>query len=149
LGNLCPCCIVVGNSLIMYLIVLNKWETRQLDFVLAFPQAPVETDLYMDIPSDFEVKGNPKEYSLKLINNLYGQKQAGQVWNLHLTKGLKELSFDQSTTDSWIFWRKGVILVIYTDDTIVTGADSISVKKAIDDIAVKCNITSQQKVDDF
>jgi Reverse transcriptase (RNA-dependent DNA polymerase) len=135
--------------LILYLAVLHKWETRQLDFVLAFPQAPVETDLYMDIPAGFEVNGDPKEYALKLINNLYGQKQAGRVWNLHLTKFLKELGFAQSKTDPGIFCRNGVVLVIYTDDTIVKGANSIEVQKAINDIAGKFNITSQQKVDDF
>jgi Reverse transcriptase (RNA-dependent DNA polymerase) len=135
--------------LIMYLAVLRKWETRQLDFVLAFPQAPVEADLYMDIPDGFEVNGNPMEYALKLVNNLYGQKQAGRLWNLHLTKGLKALAFDQGENDLCIFWRKGVILIIYTDDTIVTGEDSAEVQKAIDDIASKFNITSQKKVVDF
>jgi Reverse transcriptase (RNA-dependent DNA polymerase) len=135
--------------LIMYVAILKQWETRQLDFVLAFPQAPVETDLYMDIPSGFEVSGNPKEYALKLINNLYGQKQAGRVWNIHLTKGLQDLGFKQSVSDPCIFWRRGVVLVIYTDDTIVTGADTKEVQKAIDDISSKFTITSQQKVDDF
>jgi Reverse transcriptase (RNA-dependent DNA polymerase) len=42
-----------------------------------------------------------------------------------------------------------VILVIYTDDTIVTGENSNDVQKAIQDIGSKFNITSQQKVDDF
>lgn len=36
--------------LIMMIAVFNEWQTKQLDFVLAFPQAPVETELFMDIP---------------------------------------------------------------------------------------------------
>jgi Reverse transcriptase (RNA-dependent DNA polymerase)/GAG-pre-integrase domain len=31
--------------LVLIMAVLRKWKTKQLDFVLAFPQAPVETDL--------------------------------------------------------------------------------------------------------
>jgi Reverse transcriptase (RNA-dependent DNA polymerase) len=33
--------------LIMNAAALHGWKTHQLDFVLAFPQAPVETDIYM------------------------------------------------------------------------------------------------------
>ena len=72
--------------IIMNLAAMMGWETRQLDFVLAFPQAPVETELYMDIPKGFEVKGSNNQYVLKLKKNLYGQKQAGRVWYKHLTK---------------------------------------------------------------
>jgi Reverse transcriptase (RNA-dependent DNA polymerase) len=128
---------------------LTKWETRHLDFVLAFPQAPVETDLYMEVPAGFKVNGNPKEYALKLVNNLYGQKQAGRVWNKYLTKGLQELGFQQSESDPCISWRKSVILVIFTDDTVVTGPNPNDVEQAIHDIGHKFKITSQPKVDDF
>jgi Reverse transcriptase (RNA-dependent DNA polymerase) len=53
------------------------WVTRQLDFVLAFPQAPVETELYMEISKGFFLEGDKSQHVLKLVNNLYGQKQAG------------------------------------------------------------------------
>ena len=43
----------------------NKWKTRQLDYVLAFPQAPVERELYMQIPKGIRVKGTT-EYALKV-----------------------------------------------------------------------------------
>ena len=36
--------------LILSLVASNNWYTRQLDYVLAFPQAPVERELYMEIP---------------------------------------------------------------------------------------------------
>jgi hypothetical protein len=37
----------------MNMAAIHGWVTRQLDIVLAFPQAPVETDLYMEIPYGF------------------------------------------------------------------------------------------------
>ena len=47
------------NSIRMLLIMtaVHGWHTKQLDYVLAFPQAPVEKELYMKIPRGFEVKG--------------------------------------------------------------------------------------------
>jgi hypothetical protein len=65
--------------------VLRGWHCRQLDFVLAYTQADVECEIYMEIPRGFTVDGNPKDYVLRLEKNLYGLKQASRVWNLHLT----------------------------------------------------------------
>ena len=51
-----------------------------MDFVLAYPQADVECDLYLQVPRGFRVKsGSIRDFALKLIKNLYGQKQAGRV----------------------------------------------------------------------
>jgi hypothetical protein len=48
----------------------------------------------MAIPRGIELEGaNKGDYVLKLLKNLYGQKQGGRVWNQHLVKGLKELGF--------------------------------------------------------
>jgi hypothetical protein len=36
--------------LFLVLSILNGWQTRQVDFVLAFPQADIECPMYMEIP---------------------------------------------------------------------------------------------------
>jgi hypothetical protein len=61
-------------KLILVIAVVKKWEIRQLDFVQAFPQAPVETELCIDLPKGYEVNGDQKTHVLKLIRNVYGQK---------------------------------------------------------------------------
>jgi hypothetical protein len=70
----------------MKLAALKGWQIRQLAFVLAYNQANVETDVYMEIPRGFQMKGKDQAYVLKLKKKLYSQKQAGRVWNRHLTK---------------------------------------------------------------
>jgi hypothetical protein len=51
---------------------------RQIDFVMALPQAPIEMDMYMDLPKGIETElGNSKAHVLKLLQNIYVQKQAG------------------------------------------------------------------------
>ena len=40
----------------------------------------------MKIPKGYQVQdAKSKDYVLKLNNNMYGQKQAGRVWNQFLT----------------------------------------------------------------
>jgi hypothetical protein len=43
-----------------------------------------------------------KDYVLKLEKNLYGQKQAGRVWCLHLKKNLLKLGFKLSEHDECV-----------------------------------------------
>jgi hypothetical protein len=47
--------VVQWTSIRIFLIVaiINGWHSRQIDFVLAYPQADIECDLYMAIPAGF------------------------------------------------------------------------------------------------
>jgi hypothetical protein len=126
----------------MVIATLKGWKTKQLDFVLDFPQAPVETDLYMEKPTGFAMeKRNEKIF--KLMNNLYGQKQAGRVWNLLITEGLIKLGFSQSANDPCIFWRKLVIMIVYTNDTIFTEPCEAEIDKSIKEIGSNFDITKK------
>jgi hypothetical protein len=83
--------------------ILFYWALCQVDFVMAYPQAPIEMDMYMELPSGIHTKhGNSKDHVLKLLANIYGQKQAGQVWNNYLVTKLREINFKQSLIDDCI-----------------------------------------------
>jgi hypothetical protein len=94
---------------------------------MAFTQADVERDLYMELPKNFSMLGtkityaDKDKYVLKLVKNLYGQKQAGKVWYNHLKKKLIKLNFIQSKLDECVFYYRTTIFLIYTDDTILIG----------------------------
>ena len=52
---------------------IQQMEGRQADFVLAFPQAHIETGMYMKLPKGIEMAhGQGKTRVLKLLKNLYG-----------------------------------------------------------------------------
>jgi hypothetical protein len=98
---------------------LNNWHTRQFDFVLANPQEPIEFDLYMEFPKGIQLSsGNSKTHVLRLINNLYGHKQAGRVWNQHLAKVLQKDGFVASRVDECVFYKGKTIFIVYVDDYI-------------------------------
>jgi Reverse transcriptase (RNA-dependent DNA polymerase) len=81
------------------MVSLNKWKVKTFDFVQAFPQAPSEADLYIDVPKGCHIEGDNSQWCLKVLNNVYGQKQAGRVWYQYLTNKLlviNDLKFTQS-----------------------------------------------------
>ena len=125
---------VITWTTIRFLLILSlvhNWHTRQINFVLAYPQAKVSHDLYMLVPDKFKVQnGNLKldqaapppwqqRYKMKLLQNLYGLKDAGATWFNHLKKGLLDRGFKQSQVDPCLFYKKDLILITYVDDCIL------------------------------
>ena len=108
--------------LLLTLIIRSGWHSKQIDYVLAFPQAPIERELYMEIPKGFELESCGKQstpHVLKVHKNVYGQCQASRVWYQYLRdKLVKELKFKQSKIDKCIFYRGRTIYMLYTDDSI-------------------------------
>ncbi len=82
--------------------IIQGWHSKQIDFVVAYTQAPVKRDMYMEIPKGFEVEGDG-DYILQIHKNIYGQKQAGCVWNKHLVGKLKSIGFRQCQSEECVF----------------------------------------------
>ena len=84
--------------------------------------APIKMDMYMELPAGIETKhGDSKTHGLKLLKNLYGQKQASHVWNEFLTIKLRALGFEQSKVDEFVSYFGSVIFIVYIDDGIFLG----------------------------
>ena len=136
------------------LSLLFQWHTRQLDFVLAFPQAPAEVQLFMNFPQGYHYEPgiSPKTHCLQLLRNIYGTKQAPRVWFQYLEKGLKELGFTPSQLDPCLFYRGNVIFMVYIDDCILISPNKDEVDKVIDELKrAKANFTVDDlgDVDDY
>ena len=122
--------------LIFTLAIINKWTIRSIDFVLAFPQADIQTDIYMSppkVPSDFVIPDLPKFTDrftkvYKLLKNLYGLKDAGRTWNEHLKDGLLERGWKQSMIDECLYIKNDMLLIVYVDNACIISPNS----KAID-----------------
>ena len=89
--------------LVMILLLIHGWKTRQVDFILAFPQADIECPMYMELPAGIKMKKGGKTHVLQLIKNLYGQKQADRVWNRHLHSKLASIGFEQSKYNDFLY----------------------------------------------
>ncbi len=50
--------------------IIFCWALRQVDLVMAYPQAPIEMDIYMELPQGIQTAhGNSKDHVLKLKKN--------------------------------------------------------------------------------
>jgi hypothetical protein len=115
--------------------IIFGWYLHQVDFVMAYPQAPIEMDIYMELPQGImTVQGNSKDHVLKLEKNIYGQKQAGHVWNSFLVDKLMSIGFTPSLIDDCVFFRDDVIFMVYVDDGIFLGNNDSKLTDAIRDI---------------
>ena len=110
-----------------------------VDFIQAYPQAPIETDMFMELPQGIEtVQGSSKSHVLQLLSNLYGQKQAGRVWNSYLVDKLEEIGFKPSLVDDCVFYRDNVIFIVYVDDGIFICPDDDGARRPLRCFAGPC-----------
>ena len=71
---------MITVRLILAILKLHNLDSKAINFVLAFPQADLEEDIWMQLPIGFQVDGQSeadydRHYVLKLNNNLYGLQQ--------------------------------------------------------------------------
>jgi hypothetical protein len=131
--------------------ILFQWSLRQVDFVMAYPQAPIEMDIYMELPQGIQTAaGNSKDHVLQLLMNIYGQKQAGRVWNEYLVDKLDSIGFKPSLIDSSVFYRDDVIFMVYVDNGIFLGNNDTQLQDAIKELqGLGLNIEDQGHPADY
>jgi hypothetical protein len=126
-------------------------------FVLAFPQAPVKTDIFMQppkVPPGFAIPDLPslsdrftKVY--QLLKNLYGLKDAGRTWSDHLKKGLIERGWKPSEIDSCLYTKNGIILVLYVDDAILISPFKSKIDFEIKSLQQAYDLTDDGELKDY
>jgi hypothetical protein len=131
--------------------IIFNWALCQVDFVMAYPQAPIEMDIYMELPQGIQTAtGNSKDHVLKLLKNIYGQKQAGRVWNSFLVDKLVSLGYTASLIDDCVFFRGDTIFMVYVDDGIFLGNNDAQLQQAIREIqGLGLNIEDQGHPADY
>lgn len=147
--------VVKWNSIktVLAFSAMNKWHTKQIDYVHAFPQAQIDREIYMKIPEGFDLgEGtDPTDYVLHIHRKIYGKKDSGSVWNQYLIEKLiKEVGFKQSKIDECMFYKGKTIYHFYIDDSILAGPDEGEIAKIIKDIKKdKLQITEEGDIQDF
>ena len=130
---------VVQWSTIRHLLILiltNQSTTRVIDYTNAFPQANIDTEIYVEPPALFGSR-NGKDKILKLKKSLYGLKQSPRTFYQHLSQGLKNRGWTPSDIDPCLFMKRNMICVIYVDDTIFAGPCQQSINNEVKLLGIK------------
>lgn len=90
-----------------------------------------------------------KESILKLNKNLYGQKQVGRDWYLHLVRHLLQLGFTQSRVDPCVFYYRMYTMLIYIDDTILLGPTKEKVEYIVNMLSASFNLQDEGDMPDY
>ena len=143
--------------LVLILALVNKWHIRSIDFVLAFPQADVKTDIYMRPPSvpssflvpDLPLPGDRYTKVYKLIKNLYGLKDAGRTWNQFIHNGLLSRGWKQSSIDNCLYIKDGVILILYVDDACIISPHTSKINAEIKSLQKDFDLTDDGDIKDY
>ena len=86
----------------------------------------------------------------EVLRNIYGGKDAGRQWFLHLKKHLLDIGFTQSQHDECLFYCGNVIFILYTDDSIILGPDEAEIDSLIDKMKqAGLDLTVAGKLEDF
>jgi hypothetical protein len=125
---------MISVKLLLVIAKIHGLESKLIDFVLAFPQADLDEDLWMDLPIGFEPIDDPTEapkFVLKLRKNLCGLKQASFNWFAKLHYGLLHKGFRTSSIDQCLYMKEGMMLLVYVDDCIIVGLDMTKIEKFV------------------
>ena len=121
---------------------------------MAFPQAPIQTLLHMNIPKGYKTPKDQNNHPmvLKLICNIYEQKQGPKVWGDFLHQGLIKASFKQSQVDPCLYYHPSLIFLVYIDDCLLLSAKDKLINQGIQDFHAAephFNMEDQGTVNDF
>ena len=148
----------VTICLLLILGLVSGWHTCQVDFVLAFPQAPICTDVFMEVPTNFRVDHDKWVYNnktpppcsqpnvLKLERNVYGLANAALTWFRHLKESLESHGFKQSAVDPCMFVKKDMIIITYVDNCIVFGKSKNNINALLQSLKSNFTLTNEGDV---
>ena len=132
---------------------LLDWEIKAMDVKLAYLHRVLEEEIYMEQPEGFIAKGEENKVC-KLIQSLYGLKQAGRVWNRTFAHTIKrKLGIATIHSDVGVYvlhhhHKKGdsnmdMILILYVNDLLLLGQDLSKIKD------IKCQLGKLYQMKDL
>ena len=118
---------------------------------MAYAQAPIECDMYLQLPDGIETEsGNIRTHVLKLLQNVYVQKQTGKVWADFLSESLFNIGFEGSHIDECVSYRGNLAFLVYIDYGIFDSLDGTSIGSVIKELKYpKIKLEEQGHPDDY
>ena len=125
-----PTAIWSSVRILLMLSICLGWVTGTCDFSNAFCHSslPPETPVWVHIPRGYKCK-KPGKWCLQLLRSLYGTTFAPRKWFECLAEALKGYGLKQSTHDPCLFFKIGMIIVVFVDDLLIAVKHASELKK--------------------
>lgn len=130
-----PVAKLVTIKLILAIDAIKKWNMVQLDVNNVLLNGDLHEEVFMNIPPELNIQGEPNGSHSKLVyklnKSIYGLKQESRKWFEKFSSFMLKIGFTRSKYDYSLFHKgKGddyVCLLVYVDDIIITGASQQSI----------------------
>lgn len=134
-------------------------QIHHLDVSTAFLAAPLEEEIFMQIPPGFPdlPAEHPEELNLdhkhrtgpngrpiviRLLRAAYGLKQAPHQWNQTFDRWAYEIGYRRTTTDHSVYThRNGSLMIIWVDDILILDKDEEVIGEVKSKMAQRFSIT--------
>ncbi|CAI7896256.1 unnamed protein product [Closterium sp. NIES-53] len=103
---------------------MKKKKLRQIDVANAFLYAPVDAEIFVELPHGSHREPNQV---CQLLKSLYGIKQALRLWQQYLHTRLIRIGFKQLPHDQGMYRLTKnddyILLIVYVDDLLYIGSN--------------------------
>ena len=107
--------------LTLTLAAIVNLHTKSIYFVLAYPQADLDVDIYMELPQGVNVGPERGIYfSLERLSSTFGK-----------------LSINPSKVDPCVFIREDIIVLVYVDNCLIISQDKDKINQLINKLKKK------------
>ncbi|CAI7880861.1 unnamed protein product, partial [Closterium sp. NIES-53] len=110
--------------ILLAVAAMKRKKLRQIDVANAFLYAPVDAQIYVELPHGSHGETNQV---CQLQKSLYGIKQAPRLWQQYLHTRLTRIGFKQLPHDQGMYrLSKGddyILLIVYVDDLLYIGSN--------------------------
>ncbi|KAI3750868.1 hypothetical protein L2E82_21745 [Cichorium intybus] len=107
-----PVAMIKSIRILFVIAAFYDYEIWQMDVKTAFLNGKLSEDVYMTQPEGFVQSKYPNRLC-KLVESIYGLKQASRSWNLCFDEKIKEFGFSRSKDESCVYVRASGSIKVY------------------------------------
>ena len=140
---------------LLAVIALKKLHTTHLDVNLAYLNAILEEETYMQYPDGIDFHGvEPRGKVCRLLKSLYGLRQSAANWYKTLSTFLLSKGFIASSADPCLYVRHeqggGItVIFVYVDDMLLAATSPTTLHRVKEAIAKKWSISDLGEVSHY
>ena len=133
---------------IMIIDVKGAYLEAMMDESVYMTFDPTLTAIILQIFPEMQDFVEQGRLSVQLLKALYGCKQSGKLWYLHLTNVLTEIGFHFHPLDPCVMTRGSTIVTIYVDDMLLLSTEKKPLKEVEASLKekfqeIKCELTNE------